>query len=216
MAEPVAFLARIRAAMQRSPRAVLYVEVPNSAFTLTASGCWDLIYQHFTYFSRPALQRALETAGFSVRSLEPAFEGQFLAAEACPSETAASRPSAQGTNADLQDVARARDAATSALARWHEFLGNRSGDGVAVWGAGAKGVTFLNAMREHEIALAVDVNPRKAGSFVPGTGQPIVNPETLVGVRTPVETVVLANAVYELEVRAQLDRLGLSPEVVAL
>jgi hypothetical protein len=71
-------------------------------------------------------------------------------------------------------------------------------------------------MREHEIALAVDVNPRKAGSFVPGTGQPVLNPEALVGIRNPVETVVLANVVYESEVRAQLDRLGLSPEVVAL
>jgi hypothetical protein len=175
-----------------------------------------LIYQHFTYFSRQALQRALETAGFSVRSLEPAFAGQFLAAEASPSETATARPSQQGTNADLQDVARARGAATSALAHWHEFLGNRVGDGVAVWGAGAKGVTFLNAMREHKVALAIDVNPRKTGSFVPGTGQPIVNPGALVDAPIPVETVVLANAIYEAEVRAQLDQLGLSPEVVAL
>ena len=53
--EPVAFLARIHAAMIASRHAVLYVEVPNATFTLTESGCWDLIYQHCTYFSSTSL-----------------------------------------------------------------------------------------------------------------------------------------------------------------
>jgi SAM-dependent methyltransferase len=215
IAEPVAFLARIRSAMETSRRAVLYVEVPNAAFTLTASGCWDLIYQHCTYFSSEALTRALAGAGFGIRSVEPAFEGQFLGAEATLTDHAPPAPSTTSP-IDLERVTQARDAATDAVARWHDFLRERPRGRTALWGAGAKGVTFLNAMREHEIAVVVDVNPRKAGSFVPGTGHRILSPEELVSTEMPVETVVGANGIYLAEVRAELERLGLHPEVVAL
>ena len=72
-------------------------------------------------------------------------------------------------------------------------------------------------MRNHEIVVAVDVNPRKAGGFVPGTGHRIVRAR---GAQrswgSPIETVVVANRAYEAEVRSELRQLGLHPEVVAL
>jgi SAM-dependent methyltransferase len=214
--EPVAFLARIHAAMIASRHAVLYVEVPNATFTLSESGCWDLIYQHCTYFSSTSLRYALEAAGFDVRSLEPAFAGQFLSAEAALSGSTSSPVAVAATDAGADQVRQAQDTTTRTIDRWHAFFEAQGSKGVALWGAGAKGVTFLNAMRNHEIAVAVDVNPRKAGGFVPGTGHPIVKPEELTQLGTPIETVVVANRAYESEVRTELRQLGLHPEVVAL
>jgi hypothetical protein len=59
---------------------------------------------------------------------------------------------------------------------------------VALWGAGAKGVTFANLLDPNCELLdcLVDLNPAKQGCFVPGTGHPIVRHDELDarGVRT--------------------------------
>jgi len=82
-----------------------------------------------------------------------------------------------------------------------------------LWGAGAKGVTFLNMMGAREgVEYAVDVNPRKAGKYVAGTGQRIVEPEFLRSYRP--DCVILANPIYEREVRGTLQGLGVEPELV--
>lgn len=51
----------------------------------------------------------------------------------------------------------------------------------------------------------VDLNPRKHGTFVGGSGQKIVAPQFLVDYRPTV--VILLNPMYEREIRAALDEL---------
>lgn len=54
------------------------------------------------------------------------------------------------------------------------------GSRIVLWGAGAKGVTFLNTQKAgRQIEYVVDINPRKQGMYVAGTGQRIVAPEFL-------------------------------------
>jgi FlaA1/EpsC-like NDP-sugar epimerase len=82
---------------------------------------------------------------------------------------------------------------------------------VVLWGAGAKGATFLNALREvSSIEYIVDVNPHKHGRFVPGTGQQVVNPEFLKTYRP--DLVVITNPNYEQEIKRAVGNLGVSPE----
>ena len=53
---------------------------------------------------------------------------------------------------------------------------------VVVWGAGAKGVMFLNLLKVTTgsgVDWVVDINPRKKGHFVPLRGQRIVGPDYL-------------------------------------
>ena len=53
-----------------------------------------------------------------------------------------------------------------------------------LWGAGSKGVTFLNTFKiKDEIQYIVDINPRKQGKFVAGSGQKIISPDFLAGVQ---------------------------------
>ena len=65
-----------------------------------------------------------------------------------------------------------------------------------------------------QVAAAVDINPYKQGKFLPGTGHPVVSPESLV--ERPPEIVVVMNAVYSREVTLTLKALGLEPEILSL
>jgi SAM-dependent methyltransferase len=81
-----------------------------------------------------------------------------------------------------------------------------------VWGAGAKGVTFLNLLKVRgAIEYIVDMNFRKHWKYVAGTGQQIVPPEFLQAYRPDV--VIVMNPIYEEEIRQLLADLGLNCEV---
>ena len=99
--------------------------------------------------------------------------------------------------------------------RWSERLAADRAPSVAVWGAGAKGTTFLNLVEGGDrVGHLVDVNPRKRGKHVPGTGQPISAPEDLA--ERPPRHVVVMNPIYRAEIRQTLHGLGIEPEIEAV
>jgi len=84
-----------------------------------------------------------------------------------------------------------------------------------IWGAGAKGVTFLNTLNlRDQIEYAVDVNPRKHGMFIAGTGQQIVPPEVLRDYQPDV--VIVMNPLYEHEIQQIAKNLGITIECVCV
>lgn len=217
VAEPATFLRSIRRAM--TPGTVLYVEVPNARFTFTDSGLWDLIYQHCVYYTGEALEAVARAAGFEVERRRDAFEGQFLALEAravdAPEgEHVAPVAGAPGVVATLAAEAQRFSALVE---RWRERLAEWCEDGrrVALWGAGAKGVTFLNLAADTELVrVAVDVNERKQGRFLAGTGHRVDSPARLAEV--PPDVVVVTNRAYEAEIEADLARAGIETDLVSL
>jgi hypothetical protein len=58
----------------------------------------------------------------------------------------------------------------------------------------------------------VDLNPRKHGRFVPGTGHEVVSPDRLRDIRPDV--VIVMNEVYKDEIRKDLRARGLTPELL--
>jgi hypothetical protein len=62
------------------------------------------------------------------------------------------------------------------------------------------------------ISHVVDINPRKSGRFVPGTGQEIVALSTLRELHPDV--VILINAIYRNEIASDIAGLGLNPELL--
>lgn len=214
---PVEFLRTVRGGMERSGASVLYLEVPNAVFTLGAAGLWDVIYQHRSYFSAPALRATVEAAGFAVTDLRERFGGQFLSVEATPAPPAAvtGAPDRTAVDAFVELAEGAGLRHRDNVSRWEAALAAASPERTVLWGAGAKGVMFLNAVGPGAVGVAVDVNPRKWGSRVPGTGQEVIPPGDLPG-RAPVERVIVSNAVYETEVRDELAILGVAAPVSVL
>lgn len=195
-------------------RATLYFEVPDGEYMLREAATWDVIYEHVTHFTAPGLARLFADFGFEALDLGSSFGGQYLYIEAARDAAAAVRPAS--SPADLLPLAeqfgrRCDERVTT----WSERLGtlHREGKRVAVWGAGSKGVTFLNVVPGGEqIELVVDLNERKQGRHVPGAGQAIRAPEAVTGHRPDV--VLAMNPLYVGEIGAALRKLGVTADVV--
>src|SRR5205823_329598 len=98
------------------------------------------------------------------------------------------------------------------LERTFETL-KRSGKRAVLWGAGAKGMTLANQFREiAAIDYVIDINPRKQGKFVSGSGEKIMAPSFLETYQPDV--ILLTNRNYRDEVARQVQELGLHPEFV--
>ena len=211
---PREFLRSLRR-MTVDERAVVYLEVPAGEYALEQQAVWDMIYPHVTLYTKTSLRRLFADAGFRVRESGFSFGGQYLWVEASPAperrRNAAAPPAAIGSL-----VSSLRRALEEKQAMWRERLARlEPTESVAVWGAGAKGATFLNLVdREGRIEHVIDVNPRKHGNFVPGTGQRISSPQQLAAAAPSL--VLVMNPIYVDEIRGQLAQLGLSPVVEAV
>ena len=83
-----------------------------------------------------------------------------------------------------------------------------------LWGAGSKGVNFLNILDiAHEaVEYVVDINPRKHGCYICGSGQQIVPPSFLQDYQPDV--IILMNSVYQDEVASAIREMGVTAEIM--
>jgi methyltransferase family protein/C-methyltransferase-like protein len=215
--EPRGLVDTVRQAVGDRKDLVVYFEVPNGECVLREQMFWEFIYQHPSYFTQSSLAKLFTMCGFEVRDIQESFGGQFLAVEAfVPREgTVPNGASFCGNLSTTGALARALDAAFSArVASWRDRLHRMrdKGQQVVAWGAGAKATTFLNIVDPEGsvISHVVDINPRKKGRFVPGSGQQIVEPNALKELRPDV--IILMNEIYRDEIAADAAGLGLSPK----
>ena len=218
---PRRFLRSVRRAVGDRSETPVYFEVPNVLYTLWKLGIWDLIYEHYSYFSATSLDRLFTSCGFVINDLRETYGGQFLGIEALPNPekpgpmTSGASTSGPSVEAMARDVKAFAERYRDKVRRWHGNVDKMrdAGQEAVVWGAGSKGVTFLNVLGEQErIRYAVDINPQKQGMYVPGTGQQIVPPAFLQDHEPDV--VIVMNPVYEEEIRKTVASLGISPELI--
>lgn len=214
--EPMDLLRQLRESIAIKADATVCFEVPNGLFTLDRLGIWDIIHEHVSYFTPSSLVRAFHSAGFTVCCTEAAFDDQYLWLEAC----------VDGQALPIDPPKRPPDALYSSfsqrfserVALWRQRIEELRSDRrhVVIWGAGAKGVMFLNLLRVTAgagVDWVVDINPRKHGHFVPLMGQRIVGPDHLP--QDPPDLVVVMNPEYEREVRSMIDDMGIGCEVMS-
>ncbi|PZF79274.1 class I SAM-dependent methyltransferase [Jiangella anatolica] len=193
--------------------ALFYLEVPSAEFNFGPDGLWDCIYPHVSYFSAGSLAALLRRTGFEIVSLERSFHGQFLSAEVRVGHSADGIDD-PGEHLAVVDAFGRRH--QEAVARWRADVAAAAerGQTVVVWGAGSKGVNFLNAVDPEGTLLAVDINPRKHGRYLPGGGHRVVAPESLRDL--DVSTVAVTNPVYRDEIARILAELGVPADVVTV
>jgi SAM-dependent methyltransferase len=216
IAAPRDLLEEVRAAIGASAETIVFLEVPNALYTLRDMGIWDIIYEHCSYFSAGSLQRLFNVCGFDMLDARTAYGNQFLCVEALPAAGATATP--LGDGADIEEVAALVAAFgeryRTKVASWERELARLREDGhrIAVWGGGAKGVTFLNTIAAGEyIDCIVDINRRKQGLYIPGTGQQIVAPEELP--ERAIDVILVMNPIYRDEIEAQVQALDLGAEI---
>ena len=199
--DPVGFLQAIRAALPAGMVVKLFLETPCVEWILRRVVLQDFFYEHCSYFTTETLSFALRRAGFANVTVRHVFEGQYLWAAATSTdhpEPAPPRPLAR----DLVTLAERFASASQELRhRWHRELTARRRDGeIALWGAGAKGVTFAATVDPtgELVTCLIDLNPKKQDSFAPVTACPIVAPAAAAA--RGVRTVVVMNPNYKAEI----------------
>jgi SAM-dependent methyltransferase len=213
---PREFVGALRRTLGDRREAVVYLEVPAAEFVIGAASLWDVIYEHPSIFSAPALRRLVEGAGFRVLDIGFSFGGQYLWVEAAPGETVAwSAPDPTRLEELAAAAGRFGQRLSASVARWRRELDERRARGpLAVWGAGSKGVTFVNLAGGDAVSTLVDVNPRKRGRHVPGAGHAVTGPD---GLRDQAPaTILVMNGLYAEEIRRLLEREGVEAELVVV
>jgi Methyltransferase domain/C-methyltransferase C-terminal domain len=201
--EPLELLRAIRSG--RAAR--VFFETPCLEWILRHQVTWDFFYEHCSLFTPQSLATALTRSGFADIQVRHVFAGQYLWVQARGDQDGIS---AQLPLSGTSGLARAFSLREQGLLHsWRQLVTRWAGSGdVAVWGAGAKGVTFCNLVDPHCALLScvIDANPAKHGKYVAGTGHPIVGPERLL--TEDVAAVLVLNPMYTEEIVQHLNRLG--------
>lgn len=213
------FLSSVRRTLQSTDESRVYFEVPNTLYAIRDFAVWEFLYEHVHYFCEPSLAALFERCGFEVLSIEELFGGQFLGVIAAPTDHKQKRWNADQVLFQLADslVGLFESHYLRTVELWTTTLRQLFAQGkeVVIWGAGTKGVMFLNGVPAAEsIRYAVDVNPRKQGCFVTGSGQEIV-PPAKISTLSP-DVVLVMNPIYEQEIRTELAKVRSEAKVLVV
>jgi SAM-dependent methyltransferase len=211
IADPLPFVRRM--AEWLAPGGTLITQVPDAARMIEKQLVGDLVHEHVNYFTGASLTALLRRAGFVEMRVSREYADQHLTvfARRVGTPGADERPLDQY---DLDRFARSvNDFGPSWDARMREFVAQ--GCRVVVWGAGSRATALLASLPEPGlVSFAVDINPRREGTYILGTECPTHLPEVLRDEQQL--AVVVTNSIYEGEIRAELNRLEVSAELVML
>ncbi len=196
--QPLRLLTDIKKALAHAPQARLFFETPCVEWILRNEVIWDFFYEHCSYFTSESLTTAFQSTGFEVESVRHVFGGQYLWLEAT---LPATKPRAGKQPGLIPALAQAFARSEAKLIReWSRKIQTLAArEKIALWGAGAKGVTFANLIDPERrwLDCIVDLNPLKQGHYVPGTGHPIVSYQDLTA--RGATTAILMNPNYRQE-----------------
>jgi hypothetical protein len=213
MNNPKTFLKDLRLAIADNLSLRLFFSVPNALRAFEEGDYSDVVYEHVSYFTIPSLYFLFSSCGFTILEVEETvgeiFDSIYVDAAIKQGETSKTKSVSETAVIEVEKNVRQFAARTDAnIMRLSNQLTPLLDEGkrIVIWGVGARGVTILNILKDHRIEYAVDINPRKQGLYVPGTGQKIVKPEFLSDYRP--DYVLISNSPYETEIRKTLDDLG--------
>ena len=149
----------------------IYIEVPDFRWILNHGAFWDIYNEHCNYFTTETLSSL-----FGQSESHSLFHGQYIGLLAPlkglrTPNVRCHKPLHAGEQNGLH-------ARKSKYIDQLELLNNRT---VVLWGASSKGVIWSNLLdpnRKH-IHFLVDINPKKQGKFIGGTGHAIYGPDYL-------------------------------------
>jgi hypothetical protein len=173
--DPIPFLTTLRAALGASASARIFLETPCVSWIITHQAMQDFFYEHCSLFTAHALALALRKAGFYSPDIDHAFDGQYLWAEATTDGPDEMSKAEQSSDFHAIMGSRSRFAA-----HWHAEVRAAAAEGlVALWGAGAKGVTFalITDPETQLIDHVIDINPSKQNRYIAGTGLKVLAPQ---------------------------------------
>ncbi len=168
----------------------LFVEVPTIDWIREKGAFWDIFYEHCNYFSESSLSSMFEDA-----ETGNFFGGQYIHLWADLSKL-------KDTIGDVKFDPQSELVFTAAIDSCTKLL--NSHESFAIWGAGAKGSTFLNLLdpKKEHVKYVIDINPAKQGKHIACTGHPIFSPDKLED--EPVNAIIVMNENYITEIESMI------------
>ncbi len=165
----------------------IFIEVPTFDWILKKEAFWDIFYEHCNYFTEKTLALAFKEA-----QTGSFFGGQYIYLWA---DLAQLQPTIS-----QQSFTPYQPLFAKTLAHWKNYLATNQN--IAIWGAGAKGSTFLNLLdsQRQQVRCVIDINPAKQGRFIARTGHPIVSPNDLQSLG--IQHIIVMNENYLEEIRS--------------
>ncbi len=202
------------AALKGGAGARLFFTVPSAECIWREGVFWDLYYEHVNYFTAPSLRSALIDRGFTDVEITAQFGQQYLEAFAgFPIKVGEVSQASPGSQLRLEAVRQGlKDAVTDWRRAFH--LWAERGLNVALWSGASKTVAFLDAVPESRSATIVDINPRRHGKYLPGSGVQICDPKVLA--HSKPDVIVAMNPNYLEEIAVDLGKMGVAGELRAV
>ncbi len=214
MNNPKIFLKYLWLMLDKNGSSQVFFSVPNALKAFEDGDYSDIIYEHVTYFTIPSIHFLFLTCGFEISCVEETkgeiFDSIHVAATRKQGKMPNSTPISELDIRQIDQIIQKFSSKTfeninKLSQQLTKLLDN--GNRIVIWGAGARGVTFLNILKDQRIEYAVDINPYKHNMFVPGTGQKIVAPGFLINYQP--DFILLANPAYKKEIEQLMDSLGI-------
>ncbi|MFZ1530376.1 MAG: NAD-dependent epimerase/dehydratase family protein [Ferruginibacter sp.] len=169
-------------------RGQIYIEVPTFDWIIDNNAVEDIFYEHCNYFTLETLQMF-----FSKSTGGHFFNGQYIYVIANLADVKTDIGKRNFTPYEIQFQEK--------MSAYEKLINEEN---VAIWGAGAKGSTFLNLLDKNadKISYVIDINPRKQNMYIGGTGHPVYAPGVLA--QNPVNTIIIMNRNYAKEIAASV------------
>jgi SAM-dependent methyltransferase len=213
------FMQTVRRSVGDREDCLVFFEVPDVGRVLREIAFWDIYYEHCSYFTLGSLARLFHKTDFDVIRLAKEFDDQYLLIDARPGNGAASAKLKEedDMNQLRRDVAYFAANYRGRLQGWRRRIDEviEKRQRAAIWGSGSKCVSFLSTLGiTDEIDMIVDINPHRHGKYLAGSGKKISSPEALREYKPDV--VIAMNPIYCDEIRNDLERMGLNPQLTAV
>ena len=213
------FVSMIRKTLDERKITRLFFQIPDVTRILKEGAFWDVYYEHCSLFHPTSLRYLFESNGFHVLSLSREYNDQVLLIELSFGEELTNTGELlQSEIEKVQQMVAGFSANTPhRINGWKKLVMDRynNGEKVILWGGGSKAVAFLSTLGiSKEILNAVDINPNKENTFLPGTGQRVILPNELNALRP--DLIIILNPIYAGEIKNAVRDLGLSPEYILL
>ena len=200
--KPVEFLAAMKPLL--TPGGSVCIETPTVDWCIEFDQMQDFFYEHCNYFSVPTLTDTFTRAGFHGVKIDKVFDGQYMWATSTSGASSLERSRRFGL---LRH--------DHFFKYWRKQLASSQGNGgVAIWGAGAKGVTFAlhTDPDAKNIVCLIDVNPAKQDQYTPLSGHPVLSPASAAAL--DIRTILVMNWNYIAEIQATSAEAGLTARII--
>ena len=217
--DTLSFVRTVRNSIVNRQDTTVFFEVPDVVRVLKDRAFWDIYYEHCTYFSLGSLARLFKSCNFEIHHLVAEYDDQYLLIETRPVEKQSEEIhlNEESVESMKQLIDEFACDCGHRLQEWNAYLteARETGRKVVAWGSGSKFVAFFTTLGlTDEIQHVVDINPHRQNRYIVGACMEVKSPQFLKEYKPDV--VIIMNAIYTEEIKADLEKMGLKPEIRAI